>query len=312
MSQSEEETSGTESPFLKSRAVTRSESSSEEYESEQDGSVDEAEEQPDEAEKETVQPKVPKADNVLSSAPKPNESSSTPKTANRAIRPVVVKSKSYDVMLLEAMNALDENKKSGVSIKSVMKYVQDNIKVRENFKMHMFKKAIDKALLADLFVHTSGTGMTGSIAFSAAQKKSRKLQKAKEIKAAEKKAISDAKTKEKHKPKAIKKASKPKGPSKDKNNNSTEAQGASKKTTGKGKKARLSVTLLPTIKAKPKPKAKPKAAPKPKSEPTKATSSKEMPKAVSTEAADQNTKGRTRAGPAKPTATKEKPANSKK
>ncbi|XP_029725029.1 histone H1 [Aedes albopictus] len=304
MSQSEEETSGTESPFLKSRTVTRNESSSEEYESDQEESGDENEQQQsDTEESEVVQAKPPTV-SIPQSAPKPN-------IEPRAPRPTV-KSKSYDVMILDAMNALDENKKSGVSIRSVSKYVQDNMPVPENFKMFMFKKAVDKALSKDMFVHTSGTGMAGSIAFSAAHKKTKKLQQAKEMKAAEKKAKTEAKAKAKAetakaKPKTTKAAAKPKP--KDKNNNPSEKLADSKNTTVKGKKARLSVSLLPTLKAKAKP--KPKAAVKSETEAPKTTTTKEVKKA-GVDATEQSTKGRAKAGPPKAATTKGKAANSKK
>lgn len=285
MSQSEEETSGTESPFLKSRTVARSESSSEEYESDQEESGDENEQQPDTDEKEVVQPKPPKV-SIPQSAPKLN-------VAPRAPRPTAVKSKSYDVMILDAMNALDENKKAGVSIRSVMKYVQDNMPIPGNFKMYMFKKAVDKALNKDMFVHTSGTGMTGSIAFSAAHKKTKKLKLAKEMKAAEKKETAEAKPKTKAKPKPTKAAAKLKGPAKDKNNPGKKPA-ASKNTTGKEKKARLSVSLLPKLKAKAKP--KPKAVAKSKSEEPKTATTKEIKK-TAIDAAEPNPKGRAKAGP---------------
>lgn len=319
MSESEEETSGTDSPVIKSRAVPRNQSSSEEYDSEdeeeqeaeksaEDGeaeSGDESEQQPEIAEKVNVQPKIPVGTMPSSLAPKRQ-------LAPRGVQLTIVKPKSYDAMVLDAMQALDENKRSGVSVISVSKYIKDNMQMRDNFKKALFKKAIDKALKSEMFVHTSGMGMSGSIAFSAAHKKTMKKEQNKKeraLKAAEKKATkaAEAKLNTKAKPKV----KTTKEPPKDKNNNKTDKPAASKKPTAK--KARLSIAIMPAAKAKAKP--KPKAAAKAKPAASKATTSKQTTtNAVASEVAGPNTKGRAKAAAPSKTAVaaKDKAGKAKK
>lgn len=325
MSESEEETSGTDSPVIKSRAVPRNQSSSEEYDSDEeeekeaeksaedgeaeseDENADESEQQPEIAEKVNVQPKIPVSSMPSSLAPKRQ-------LAPPGAQLPIVKPKSYDTMVLDAMKALDENKRSGVSVISVSKYIKDNMLMRDNFKKALFKKAIDKALKSEMFVHTSGMGMSGSIAFSVAHKKTMKQEqnkKEKALKAAEKKATkaAEAKLKAKAKPKV----KTTKEPPKDKNNNKTDKPAASKKPTAMAKKARLSIAIMPAAKAKAKP--KPKAAAKAKPAASKATASKQTTtNAVASEVAGPNTKGRAKAAaPSKTTvAAKDKAGKAKK
>lgn len=285
MSESGEETSDTGSPVLKTGPMVENESASESSESDQEESSSESDRNPETIEKPAIVPMAPKH----SSVPKPK-----PKPQPRPMHPAIAKMKSYDVMVLDAMNALNENKKAGVSIIRLLKYVRDNMVVRENFKSYFFKRAVDKALKAETFVHTSGVGMTGSIAFSAGHKKllrQEEKKKEKDIKAAEKKAALKTKTKAKAKPKP-KNPAKSKEPQQDKNNNI-----AMKKPTAKAKKARLSIPLLPTIKAKAKP--KPKTVAKPKTNARNAEASQGKTKAAPSKEAGPNATTRTAAGKGK-------------
>lgn len=273
MSESGEETSGNDSPVIKSRPMAGNESASESSHSEQEESTSESDQQPETVEKATVKNKIP-----VTVATKP----STAPKPKAAPRPAIARTKSYDAMVLDAMNALNGNKKSGVSIISVLKYVQANMEERDKFKRTMFKKAIDKALKTEMFVHTSGVGMSGSITFSAEHKKNLKLEEKKQAKAA-KAAEKLAAAKAKLSAKSSKRPSKPKKLHQDENNNT-----APKKAGAKVKKVRLSIAVLPTVKAKAKP--KPRAAAKPKTTELNAKANKGPTKAGPSKAAGPSTK----------------------
>lgn len=287
MSSSDETTVEAESPLVIKRPLPRKQSSSEseENDSEPEGPADESEgegddgtEEDDETEK-SPQPVVPVA-------PKP---SSAPKAKNAPRN--AVKSKTYDLMVHEAMSKLNEVRRLGVSIQAIVKYVNANYDVTSNRVNFYCKKAIDKGLKENIYVHTSGVGFSGSIAFSVEYWNDMKKVEKKTMKAAEREEKSKAKPKPKPKPKPKLKAKvdpkptaakKPKAdsksqdsqPQKDKNNNPTVGKAAAKKTM---KTIRLSVNL-PTTRAKPKPKAAPGAKTN-KEKPSAKTAGKAVPSA---------------------------------
>lgn len=286
MSSSDETTVETESPLVIKRPVPRKQSASEseENDSEPERTADESEEEGDDATAEDDETeKSPQP--VVPVAPKP---SSVPKAPRNA-----VKSKTYDRMVHEAMETLNEIRRLGVSIQRIVKYVNENYDVASNKVKFYCKKAIDKGLKENIYVHTSGVGLAGSIAFSVEYWNDMKKAQNKILKAAEREEKSKATTKRKPKPKPKPKekvepkptaAKKPKATKadsnsqksqpQDKNNNPTVGKAAAKKTK---KIIRLSVNL-PTTRAKPKPKAAP-GAKTIKDKPSAKTTGKAVPSA---------------------------------
>lgn len=299
MSSSNEET---QSPLLiKSRPVPQKKSSSESEESglESEGSTDESEEESGEDTEEAEETEKPPKP-VVSARPKPPsapKAKSVPRTTN-----TVTKSKPYHRMVHEAMEKLAESRRVGVSIQRIVKYVNDNNDLPTDRSKFYCKKAIDKGLKDNIYVHTSGAGMSGSIVFSSDHFKNLKKEQKKTLKAEEKKAIPKSKAKPKSKPSQkpkpkLTEAKKPKEGSKtknsqpknDKNGKSPVGDAAAKKTKRKLGPA----TVVPTTKAKvkPKPKSESKAVNKEKSS-TGAKTNKEKTSTEATGKAGPSTKGR--------------------
>lgn len=170
-----------------------------------------------------------------------------------------VKSIGYDRMVYEAMKNLNENRRLGVSIQRILKYMQENYDLPSKRIKFFLKRSIDKGLKDNIYVHTSGTGLQGSIAFSTAHWNDLKKEKRKVLRAAEKKETAKRKLETKKNVEPLSTAviklkvdtkTKKTQSAKDKNNNATDGKAASKK-------AKMAVKALPMAKAKPKQKTKP-------------------------------------------------------
>lgn len=174
-----------------------------------------------------------------------------------------VKSKTYDQMVYEAMKNLNENRRIGVSIQRIMKYMRENHELPPKKIKFFLKKTIDKGLKENIYVHTSGTGLLGSIAFSTAHWNDLKKEEKKELKAVERKAAPKPAVKRKPGPKQkampiSKPAKKLKVDPKTKKSQSVEDKN-NNVTVGKtgAKKANVASNLLKGLpKTKPKPELK--------------------------------------------------------
>lgn len=263
-SESEEETSMTESPNIVKQGSSQE---SEEYESEED------------QEEEPAHSSTPNIEAVVQNpfAGKPSIKPSPPGATGpaRALKPT---HPSYENMVLDAMKILDENKRTGVSISKILSFVTTKNALPATKTRLFFKKAIEKGITNKIYAHTTGTGFSGSIKFSAEYRNKLKKEQAKELRDAAK-PVSKAKpqktktqnakttkTKKVLAKKAEQKAKTTKAKTtkakKDTNNNSATAAVARKKAAAPGPKAaisktsgkiRLSIGAQAVTKGKPKP-----------------------------------------------------------
>jgi len=146
---------------------------------------------------------------------------SAPKGAKKAAKKPSVDHPSYDVMIVQAIKALDEKK--GCSRQVIVKYIGSNNKVPDKFENRItlaLKRMVKKGTLS----HTKGRGASGS--FCVTEAKSKKAKKP------------ASKPKKVKKPAAVKKAVKPKSPTKKKSPaKSTKSPAKKAKKEKKEKKA---------------------------------------------------------------------------
>ncbi|XP_058447201.1 histone H1B-like [Malaya genurostris] len=240
-SEYEEDTSTTESPFIKTRPMLKQQQSSDEYDSEDDdqGRNDNGDAQSD-GEDQQEEEEEEDDDQYEEEKEEQNGTENQVKVATKIVKPIhgppranapkltaaaTTQHPTYDKMVFEAVKDLDENKRSGTSISKILKFVTTKYDLEDNRARLFCKKAIEKGIKDETYVKTSGVGFSGSITFSSKYRQKWNKEK--------------------------KKALKPPKQSK------TSAEPKPKTTSAKTKKQPPTATKkVPTSKAKPKPKAK--------------------------------------------------------